>query len=80
MTEPGEIAINICKLGTPALFENKRVLVTAGPTWEAIDPVRGITNHSSGKMGFANAEAAVDFGAKCHVSQLAGSSGYATRR
>jgi phosphopantothenoylcysteine decarboxylase/phosphopantothenate--cysteine ligase len=38
-------------------FKNKRVLVTAGPTYEAIDPVRFIGNHSSGKMGFAIAEA-----------------------
>lgn len=42
----------------------KQVLVTAGPTFEAIDPVRGITNHSSGKMGYAIAQAAVDAGAQ----------------
>jgi phosphopantothenoylcysteine decarboxylase / phosphopantothenate---cysteine ligase len=41
----------------------RRVLITAGPTFEAIDPVRGITNHSSGKMGFALARAAADAGA-----------------
>jgi phosphopantothenoylcysteine decarboxylase/phosphopantothenate--cysteine ligase len=41
----------------------RRVLITAGPTFEAIDPVRGITNHSSGKMGFAIARAAADAGA-----------------
>ena len=40
-----------------------RVLITAGPTFEAIDPVRGITNHSSGKMGFAIARAAAEAGA-----------------
>ena len=42
----------------------KRVLVTAGPTSEAIDPVRYITNHSTGKMGYAIAEAAMQRGAK----------------
>jgi len=42
----------------------KRVLVTAGPTREAIDPVRYISNHSSGKMGYAVARAAVDRGAE----------------
>ena len=40
------------------MLNGKTVLVTAGPTWEAIDPVRGITNHSSGKMGYALAERA----------------------
>ncbi|WP_413770288.1 phosphopantothenoylcysteine decarboxylase, partial [Vibrio vulnificus] len=42
----------------------KHVLITAGPTQENIDPVRYITNHSSGKMGFALAEAAVEAGAR----------------
>ena len=42
----------------PKLLAGKRVLITAGPTFEAIDPVRGITNLSSGKMGFAIARAA----------------------
>ncbi|WP_163923697.1 phosphopantothenoylcysteine decarboxylase, partial [Raoultella planticola] len=40
------------------------LLITAGPTFEAIDPVRGITNHSSGKMGFAIARAAAEAGAE----------------
>lgn len=40
------------------MLNGKTVLLTAGPTWEAIDPVRGITNHSSGKMGYALAERA----------------------
>jgi len=44
-------------------MEGKRVLITAGPTREAIDPVRYITNHSTGKMGYALAEAALDRGA-----------------
>jgi len=46
------------------------VLVTAGPTFEAIDPVRGVTNHSSGKMGFAVARAAAEAGAE--VTLVAG--------
>ena len=45
-------------------FEGKKILITAGPTQEAIDPVRYITNHSSGKMGYAIAEAARNRGAE----------------
>ncbi len=51
-------------IGSPHDMEGKRVLITAGPTCEAIDPVRFITNHSSGKMGYALAEAAADRGAR----------------
>jgi phosphopantothenoylcysteine decarboxylase/phosphopantothenate--cysteine ligase len=51
----------------PKLLAGKRVLVTAGPTFEALDPVRGITNHSSGKMGFAIARAAREAGAQVTV-------------
>ncbi len=47
----------------PKVLARKRVLLTAGPTFEAIDPVRGITNASSGKMGFAMARAAAEAGA-----------------
>jgi phosphopantothenoylcysteine decarboxylase/phosphopantothenate--cysteine ligase len=47
----------------PKILTGKRVLVTAGPTYEPIDPVRGITNLSSGKMGFALAQAAAEAGA-----------------
>jgi phosphopantothenoylcysteine decarboxylase/phosphopantothenate--cysteine ligase len=47
----------------PKVLAGRSVLVTAGPTFEAIDPVRGITNHSSGKMGFAIARAAAEAGA-----------------
>ena len=46
------------------MLNGKTVLLTAGPTWEAIDPVRGITNHSSGKMGYALAGEALELGAK----------------
>jgi phosphopantothenoylcysteine decarboxylase/phosphopantothenate--cysteine ligase len=58
--------------GTSKLSElaGKRVLITAGPTREALDPVRFLTNHSSGKMGFAIAEAAADAGAE--VTLIAG--------
>jgi phosphopantothenoylcysteine decarboxylase / phosphopantothenate---cysteine ligase len=51
-------------------LSGKKVLVTAGPTYEAIDPVRFIGNHSSGKMGFAIAEALADLGA--HVNLITG--------
>lgn len=64
MSEPDAIAQELLGDGVPKLLAGTQVVVTAGPTWEAIDPVRGITNHSSGKMGFALAEAARDFGAR----------------
>jgi phosphopantothenoylcysteine decarboxylase/phosphopantothenate--cysteine ligase len=48
-------------------FAGKRILITAGPTYEAIDPVRFIGNHSSGKMGFALAEAAANLGAEVEL-------------
>jgi phosphopantothenoylcysteine decarboxylase/phosphopantothenate--cysteine ligase len=54
----------------PKLLRGKSVLITAGPTYEAIDPVRGITNRSSGKMGFAIARAAAEAGAR--VTLVAG--------
>jgi phosphopantothenoylcysteine decarboxylase/phosphopantothenate--cysteine ligase len=54
----------------PKVLAGKRVLITAGPTFEAIDPVRGITNLSSGKMGFAMARAAAEAGAQ--VTMVAG--------
>jgi len=60
----------------PKLLDGKRVLVTAGPTFEAIDPVRGITNSSSGKMGFAVARAAAEAGAD--VTLVAGPTSLAT--
>ena len=71
MEDPNEIAKYVMQ-GVPRdlnqaphllALSGKRVLMTAGPTFEAIDPVRGITNHSSGKMGYALAEAARDAGA-----------------
>jgi phosphopantothenoylcysteine decarboxylase/phosphopantothenate--cysteine ligase len=58
------------------VLAGKRVLITAGPTFEAIDPVRGITNLSSGKMGFAMARAAAEAGAA--VTMVAGPTSLAT--
>ncbi len=64
MLEPEEIFQNIEALFAPKLLAGKRVLITAGPTQEPIDPVRVITNHSSGKMGYALADAARAAGAE----------------
>jgi phosphopantothenoylcysteine decarboxylase/phosphopantothenate--cysteine ligase len=63
MLEPPELLEDIIAFFQPKLLAGKQVLVTAGPTFEAIDPVRGITNLSSGKMGFAIARAAREAGA-----------------
>lgn len=68
MLEPQEIADAIAEFANPTtnitpLFKNTRIMITAGPTREAIDPVRYISNHSSGKMGFAIAKAAQQLGA-----------------
>ncbi len=67
MLEPSEIAEQLIAFFQPKPLTNKRVLITAGPTFEAIDPVRGITNLSSGKMGFAIARAALEAGAEVHL-------------
>ena len=67
MLEPSEICEQLIAFFQPQVLKNKRVLITAGPTFEAIDPVRGITNLSSGKMGFAVAQAAVEAGAQVHL-------------
>ena len=62
--EPKDIVEQIkIILGKEGIFKNKRFLITAGPTREPIDPVRFITNHSSGKMGYALAEKAIQRGA-----------------
>jgi len=63
MLEPAELLEDIVAHFQPKSLAGKRVLLTAGPTFEAIDPVRGITNLSSGKTGFALARAARDAGA-----------------
>ncbi len=70
MLEPEELLEEVIAFFTPKVLAGQKVLVTAGPTFEAIDPVRGITNHSSGKMGFAIARAAREAGAQ--VTLVAG--------
>ena len=67
MLEPFEIAEQVIAFFQKKILTGKKVLITAGPTFEAIDPVRGITNHSSGKMGFAIARAAIEAGAQVHL-------------
>ena len=67
MLEPTEITEQVIAFFQKKTLAGKKVLITAGPTFEAIDPVRGITNHSSGKMGFAIARAAVEAGAEVHL-------------
>lgn len=64
MIEPEEILEELIAHFQPKLLKDRKVLMTAGPTFEAIDPVRGITNLSSGKMGFAIARAAHEAGAE----------------
>ena len=70
MLEATELCDELIAFFQPKLLAGRTVLVTAGPTFEAIDPVRGITNHSSGKMGFAIARAAAEAGAQ--VTLVAG--------
>ncbi len=70
MLEADEILADLIAFFTPKVLAGQRLLVTAGPTYEAIDPVRGITNLSSGKMGFAIARAAREAGAE--VTLVAG--------
>ncbi len=70
MAEPADIVSRLMRGGHRGALEGLRVLVTAGPTREAIDPVRFVSNRSSGKMGFAVARAAADAGAQ--VTLIAG--------
>ena len=70
MLEAEEIVEELRAFWTPKVLAGRQVLITAGPTYEALDPVRGITNLSSGKMGFAMARAAQHAGAK--VTLVAG--------
>ena len=63
LLEPGAIANALAEQFESRLLEGKRVVITAGPTVEAIDPVRYLSNHSSGKMGYALARACADAGA-----------------
>lgn len=64
MLEAERLAQEIAAFFQPKLFSGKKILITAGPTYEAIDAVRGITNRSSGKMGYAVAQAALEQGAE----------------
>jgi phosphopantothenoylcysteine decarboxylase/phosphopantothenate--cysteine ligase len=70
LLEPQELLEEVIAFFQPKLLPGQQVLVSAGPTYEAIDPVRGITNLSSGKMGFAIARAAREAGAE--VTLVAG--------
>lgn len=63
MLEPTEIVKQLVAYPQQSPLAGRSILITAGPTWEAIDPVRFITNHSSGKMGYAIARAATEVGA-----------------
>ncbi|CAN5478333.1 bifunctional phosphopantothenoylcysteine decarboxylase/phosphopantothenate--cysteine ligase CoaBC [soil metagenome] len=78
MLEPAQLLEDVIAYFQPKLLPGQHVLVTAGPTYEAIDPVRGITNLSSGKMGFAIARAAHEAGAQ--VTLVAGPVNLATPR
>jgi phosphopantothenoylcysteine decarboxylase / phosphopantothenate---cysteine ligase len=78
MLEPAEIAREIERLFEPKRLQGKRVLITAGPTEEPVDPVRMLTNASSGKMGYALARAAHEAGAE--VTLVSGPVALATPR
>ncbi|OGT43120.1 MAG: phosphopantothenoylcysteine decarboxylase [Gammaproteobacteria bacterium RIFCSPHIGHO2_12_FULL_37_34] len=70
MMEPVEIVKKVSQLFVTGMLAGKKILITAGPTHEAIDPVRYMTNASSGKMGYALAQAAFEAGAE--VSLISG--------
>lgn len=82
MLEPNQILTEAIASFQPKSLIGKHVLITAGPSFEPIDPVRGITNLSSGKMGYAVAQAAWEAGA--HVTLVSGPTGleapYGTHR
>lgn len=67
MLEPTELARRLSEQFERKILSGKTITITAGPTREAIDPVRYISNHSSGKMGFALAKAAQEAGAKVNL-------------
>jgi len=70
MEQPDAIVHNLGSLFQTGRLAGKKLVITAGPTREALDPVRYISNHSSGKMGYALAEAAIEAGA--NVSLISG--------
>lgn len=76
MQEPGELVESLAGMFGQGVMEGLRVVITAGPTREAIDPVRYLSNRSSGKMGFALARAAREAGAR--VTLVAGPVGLPT--
>ncbi|QAU35306.1 bifunctional phosphopantothenoylcysteine decarboxylase/phosphopantothenate--cysteine ligase CoaBC [Janthinobacterium sp. 17J80-10] len=76
MLEPEQLLEEVIASFQPKVLSGKRILLTAGPTFEPIDPVRGITNLSSGKMGFAIARAAREAGAQ--VTLVTGPTGLQT--
>jgi phosphopantothenoylcysteine decarboxylase/phosphopantothenate--cysteine ligase len=78
MLEPQELLEDLVAFLQPKTLAGRKVVNTAGPTFEAMDPIRGITNHSSGKMGFAIARAAREAGAE--VALVAGPVSVATPR
>ncbi len=78
MLEPEELLYEVQRHFQPKPLQGRHLLVSAGPTFEAIDPVRGLTNLSSGKMGFAIARAAHEAGAE--VTLVAGPVGLPTPR
>jgi phosphopantothenoylcysteine decarboxylase/phosphopantothenate--cysteine ligase len=63
MLEAAEIALDLISFLSPKRLAGRRVVLTAGPTFEPLDPVRGLTNSSSGKMGYALARACIEAGA-----------------
>ncbi|WP_395066745.1 bifunctional phosphopantothenoylcysteine decarboxylase/phosphopantothenate--cysteine ligase CoaBC [Paraburkholderia silvatlantica] len=67
MLEPEAVYEAIVSFFAPKVLAGRKLLITAGPTFEPLDPVRGITNRSSGKMGFALARAAQQAGAEVHL-------------
>ena len=67
LAELSTIVETACRILTPQTLEGKRLLVSAGPTWEAFDPVRFISNPSTGKMGYALANVAARRGAEVHL-------------
>lgn len=78
MLEAEELFEDLVAFFQPKLLARKRILLTAGPTFEALDPVRGLTNVSSGKMGYALARACVEAGAA--VTLVSGPVSLATPR
>lgn len=76
MLEPADVVSGLAATFRTGLFSGQHIVITAGPTREAIDPVRYLSNQSSGKMGFSLAQAAVEAGAR--VTLIAGPVALAT--